>query len=101
MLVVVVVLAGSPGASPPAAATPSMRGWAMLAASPSLWKTALAGGRMLNVIPQNLIPVPALQTWLHSRTLPRWQGGEFRQWMKSRDRRDQKSAIRGQKNPEG
>jgi hypothetical protein len=30
-----------------------------------------------------LIPVPALRAWEAKRTLPEWQGGEFRSWFKS------------------
>jgi L-lactate dehydrogenase complex protein LldF len=67
-----------------AAGTPGLGGWAVMASSPAAWKTALLGGKMLNLVPHKLVPVPAMQAWTASRTLPAWQGGEFRRWMKTR-----------------
>lgn len=66
--------------------TPPLGGWAVLASQPLAWKAALAGGKVINYLPMKLVPVPALQTWLKSRTLPEWRGGEFRKWMKQRTR---------------
>ena len=60
--------------------------WALLAAQPAVWKAALAGGRIINHLPVKLIPVPALQAWAAKRSLPEWRGGEFRKWMKARQR---------------
>jgi L-lactate dehydrogenase complex protein LldF len=67
-----------------AAGTPPMGGWAVLASQPAIWKTALFGGKALNIVPTKLIPVPALRAWEQARTLPKWRGGEFRRWMKTR-----------------
>ena len=64
--------------------TPPMGAWAVLATQPAAWKAALAAGRILNVLPTGLIPVPALRAWESKRTLPPWRGGEFRKWLKLR-----------------
>jgi L-lactate dehydrogenase complex protein LldF len=58
-----------------------------MASQPTAWKAALLGGKLLNFTPTKLIPVPALRAWESSRTLPKWRGGEFRKWMKQRERR--------------
>ncbi len=71
-------------ASLASAATPPMGAWALMASSPFVWKTALFGGKMLDVVPHKLVPVPAMQAWIGKRTLPNWQGGDFRRWMKNR-----------------
>ncbi len=65
-------------------AAPGMGAWATLASHPAMWRTALLGGRLMNVLPSSLIPHPAMQAWLRDRTLPRWQGGAFRRWLKGR-----------------
>lgn len=65
------------------ASTPPMGAWAVLASQPTAWKAALVGGKLLNVLPTKLVPVPALRAWESKRTLPEWRGGEFRKWMNS------------------
>ena len=65
-------------------AAPPMGAWSTLASSPAAWRLALKGGHLMNVLPKRLIPVPAMQTWLKDRTLPQWQGGQFRKWMLKR-----------------
>lgn len=65
-------------------ASPDMGPWASMAMRPAVWKTALMGGHIINILPKSLIPHPAARTWLKDRTLPKWQGGEFRSWMKNR-----------------
>lgn len=72
------------GAPLAAAGTPPMGAWAVLASQPAAWKVALFGGKILNFLPTNLIPVPALRAWEAKRTLPEWRGGEFRAWFKNR-----------------
>ncbi len=62
--------------------TPPMGGWAYMASKPSVWRASLAAGKVMNYVPMNLIPVPALRAWRHSRELPPWRGGAFRKWMK-------------------
>src|SRR5690606_12278311 len=69
-----------------AIAAPGMRAWAVLATRPILWRAALAGGRLMNGVPPSLLPLAAARTWLRDRTLPPWQGGEFRRWMKTRQK---------------
>jgi L-lactate dehydrogenase complex protein LldF len=65
-------------------AAPGMGPWATLASHPAMWRAALTGGHLLNVLPASLIPHRAAQAWLRDRTLPRWQGGAFRKWMHRR-----------------
>lgn len=67
-----------------AAGTPPMAAWAVMASRPAAWKAALCGGKLLDYLPPQLIPVPALHAWSAQRTLPSWRGGEFRKWMKQR-----------------
>ncbi|HWA26931.1 MAG TPA: LutB/LldF family L-lactate oxidation iron-sulfur protein [Lacunisphaera sp.] len=72
---------GAPLAS---AGTPPMGAWALLASQPTAWKAALVGGRIINHLPTKLMPIPALRAWENKRTLPAWQGGEFRSWLRQR-----------------
>lgn len=66
--------------------TPPMGAWALLASQPSAWRAALFGGRTINYLPTKLLPIPALRAWQAKRDLPRWRGGEFRKWMKNRQK---------------
>jgi L-lactate dehydrogenase complex protein LldF len=66
--------------------TPPMGAWALLASQPTAWKAALAGGKLINHLPTQLLPVPALRAWEQRRSLPEWRGGEFRKWLKGRRR---------------
>ncbi len=70
----------------PSCGTPPMGAWALLASQPTAWKAALFGGKVMNYLPLNLLPIPAAQAWLKTRTLPAWRGGEFRRWLKNRTR---------------
>ncbi len=72
------------GSEAAAAGTPPMGAWALLASQPAAWKAALFGGHIINYLPTKMIPVPALRAWEAKRTLPAWQGGEFRKWLKQR-----------------
>jgi L-lactate dehydrogenase complex protein LldF len=69
-----------------AAGTPPMGAFAVLATQPTAWRAALLGGKIINHLPTQMIPVPALRAWTRSRTLPQWHGGEFRKWMRKRPR---------------
>ena len=69
------------GSEAAAAGTPAMGGWAVMASQPFAWKAALAGGRIMNVLPTKYVPVAALQAWQSHRTLPTWRGGAFRSWL--------------------
>src|SRR5688572_11938569 len=77
----------------PSPGTPPMGAWALLASQPSAWKAALAGGKVLNFMPTKLLPIPALRAWEAQRELPAWRGGEFRKWMKQRNRRDREKTV--------
>ncbi|MGH8016867.1 MAG: LutB/LldF family L-lactate oxidation iron-sulfur protein [Opitutaceae bacterium] len=72
------------GAKLASAGTPPMGAWAMMASQPFLWKTAMIGGKILDVIPTSMMPVPALRAWESKRTLPGWKGGAFRKWIRER-----------------
>jgi len=58
--------------------------WALLASQPLAWKAALFGGRMLDHVSGDFIPVQAFHAWSGCRTLPKWRGGAFRKWLKTR-----------------
>jgi len=68
----------------PSPGTPPMGGFALLATSPLLWRTAVTASRALNAVPLEKLPVPGLSDWLKVRTLPEWRGGKFRAWMRGR-----------------
>jgi L-lactate dehydrogenase complex protein LldF len=70
----------------PSQGTPPMGAWALLASQPLAWRTALAASKLMNRLPTNLLPIPALRTWEEKRVLPEWRGGEFRKWMRNRKR---------------
>lgn len=61
-----------------------MAPFAQLATSPKIWRTAMTASKMMNHLPIQYAPVKPLQNWLNQRTLPKWQGGEFRKWMHDR-----------------
>lgn len=58
--------------------------FAMLATSPKLWRAGVGMSRAMNHLPVHLTPVPLLQGWFKTRTLPENHGGEFRKWMAAR-----------------
>ena len=64
--------------------TPPMGAWSYLASQSPVWRASLAAGKVMDYMPLNLIPVPALQAWQKSRQLPAWRGGQFRKWMKKK-----------------
>ena len=68
----------------PSPGTPPMGAWALLATQPTLWKSAMVGGKIINHLPTQLLPIPPLRAWEDSRTLPPWKGGNFRNWMRNR-----------------
>lgn len=61
-----------------------MAPFATLATSPKVWRTAMTASKMMNHLPIQYAPVKPLQNWLNQRTLPKWQGGDFRKWMDKR-----------------
>ncbi len=75
------------GAELAGAATPPMGAFGVLASQPAAWKAALVGGRIMNVLPTKMLPVPALRAWHDKRTLPDWRGGAFRRWMKQHQKK--------------
>jgi len=70
----------------PSPGTPPMGAWSILASQPAAWKVALIGGKLLDWLPPGL-PIRPLRAWERKRTLPAWRGGEFRKWLKHRNRR--------------
>ena len=68
----------------PSPGLPPMGPWSLLASQPTVWKAALFGGLMLDHLPLRLIPVQAFHAWSGCRTLPKWRGGQFRKWLKTR-----------------
>ncbi|RKX29367.1 MAG: iron-sulfur cluster-binding protein [Verrucomicrobia bacterium] len=75
----------------PSPGVPPMGAWAVLATQPLVWRSALVAGRMINIVPRSLIPVPAFQAWQGKKDLPTWRGGKFRSWMKQRRERKEKN----------
>ena len=67
----------TPGAFP-------MATYATLATSPAAWRTAMTAARAMNYLPMKLAPIKPLRDWLGDRTLPKWRGGEFRHWLRTR-----------------
>ncbi len=67
--------------------TPSFKLWSMAASSPATWKMALNFGHLMNLTPHALFDIakPA-RAWRSSRELPKFQGGAFRSWVKSKDK---------------
>lgn len=63
-----------------------MSPFAVLATSPSLWRTAMTMSKAMNHLPIQVAPIKPLQDWLGQRTLPESHGGDFRKWMKERKR---------------
>ncbi len=71
---------------------PPMGPWALLATQPWAWKAALVAGKAIDYLPTNLVPMAALQNWTSKRTLPKWRGGAFRKWLKTRQTAEGQSA---------
>lgn len=69
-----------------AAGTPSMGTWAQLCTHPTLWKSALATGGIINCLPLAKLPIPAARAWGEQRTFPKFKGGWFRKWHRQRQR---------------
>jgi L-lactate dehydrogenase complex protein LldF len=59
-----------------------MSPFAVLATSPSLWRTAMTMSKAMNHLPIQVAPIKPLQDWLGQRTLPESHGGDFRKWFK-------------------
>lgn len=66
------------------AGIPSMGGYSLMARHPGLWRLAMRFGRVLNWLPLRQLPLGVSRAWFTSRTLPRWRGGYFRRWLRSR-----------------
>lgn len=63
-----------------------MTPFATLATSPSLWRTAMTMSKAMNHLPIQVAPIKPLQDWLGQRTLPESHGGDFRKWLKARNK---------------
>ncbi len=72
------------GAKESTRGTPPMGPWALMASQPFAWKAAIRMGAVMNQVPLDAVPIPAVQRWTESRTLPEFRGGKFRDWMKTR-----------------
>jgi L-lactate dehydrogenase complex protein LldF len=68
--------------------TPPLGGWSRMASSPTLWRASLTAGKLMNLLPLEMLPIRPLQDWQSVRTLPKWRGGDFRSWMKKRARKE-------------
>jgi L-lactate dehydrogenase complex protein LldF len=68
------------------AAAPPLAGWAIAATLPTAWTAGLAMGGMINHVPTPLLP-QAAKSWIEARGLPPWRGGQFRKWMKQRNKK--------------
>lgn len=64
-----------------------MSPFAMLATSPTLWRTAMTMSKAMNHLPIHVAPIKPLQDWFGQRTLPESHGGDFRKWMKARKKK--------------
>ena len=65
--------------------TPPLEPFARLATHPAIWRASMQTGALLNMVPDSAkLAVPGLGDWLQQRTLPKWRGGQFRKWLKSR-----------------
>ncbi len=62
--------------------TPPLAAWSRLASQPTLWRAVMAGGKVMNHLPLEMLPVRALKDWQSARKLPKWRGGDFRRWIK-------------------
>lgn len=56
--------------------------WAFLASSPKLWRAIMPLNRIANIVPLGSIKFGPLGRWLKFRTLPKFNGGDFRKWFK-------------------
>ena len=70
----------------PSGTSVPMGPFAMLATSPSLWRTSMTMSKAMNYLPIRYTPVPLLQGWLRTRSLPPSMGGEFRKWWARRNK---------------
>ncbi|MDF9826935.1 L-lactate dehydrogenase complex protein LldF [Ereboglobus sp. PH5-5] len=66
-----------------AADTPPMGAFGTLANHPSLWKAAMKTGGLSALYPAFLMPSYG-KAWVRTRGMPKWRGGKFRAWMKTR-----------------
>ncbi|MFT5467294.1 MAG: L-lactate dehydrogenase complex protein LldF [Verrucomicrobiales bacterium] len=64
--------------------SPPMGMWSILATQPTAWKSAMKMSNLANLAPLQLVPMPALQRWISNRDLPKFRGGKFRKWLKTR-----------------
>ena len=61
-----------------------MKPFSWLATSSKTWRFSMKGSNMANKVPYELLPIPELRAWTKSRTLPKFQGGKFREWFNKR-----------------
>ena len=68
--------------------TPGFGLWAIAATMPSAWKTGLKLGHVVNIVPHAVQSLnPSVKSWTQNRALPKFTGGEFRRWLKDREKK--------------
>jgi len=60
----------------------NMKPFAFLASSPRLWRLGVPLNRLANYLPLHSLGFGPLGRWFKSRTLPKFNGGKFREWFK-------------------
>lgn len=68
--------------------TPDLRLWSYAASNAGAWKTGLALGHGMNIVPHAVFnAAPPGRAWLGSRDLPKFQGGAFRKWARQQQKK--------------
>ena len=76
--------------------TPDFKLWSLAASNPGAWKTGLALGHGMNIVPHALMnAAPPAKAWLGSRDLPKFQGGAFRKWASQQQKSRKKDRNEG------
>ena len=71
--------------------SPGFGMWALAASQPAAWKTGLAMGHAMNVVPHAWLNAhPSAKSWQSTRELPKFRGGEFRKWLDLRKKENGK-----------
>jgi L-lactate dehydrogenase complex protein LldF len=76
---------------PARAGVPPIGGYEFLTLHPRLWRTVMRLGRAIGWLPLHRLPFASARAWFGSRTLPRWRGARFRDWLR-RGRRERTNA---------
>jgi L-lactate dehydrogenase complex protein LldF len=69
--------------------TPDFKLWSWAASNPGAWKAGMKMGHAMNIVPHALLNLaPPAKAWQASRDLPKFRGGEFRQWVRQQAKGD-------------